>query len=157
MKAHSQIEYMHSVGAAIVTDITNYSWPAIEYDARLNIAELGDMTLSISGRPGLGFYLSSNDYYGENYIGLDLPIVADINGGMGATNNDDDGFGYFVGAGVEYSLLVGTEGIFGPVGNAGIRVNLFEKPLEGRVGYMFDITGSETGQLTIGFAYLLWL
>ncbi|MBC8046564.1 MAG: hypothetical protein H7Y00_07195 [Fimbriimonadaceae bacterium] len=155
IKMKAQVEYMHSFGAAIYTDITNYAWPGGTYHARLNFTELGDMALSVGARPAIGFYYNSNDYYGENYLGFDFPVTVDINGGMGTTSGDDDGVGFFAGAGVEYSLLVGLPGFFGPTGNAGIRASIFEQPLELRVGYMYDITGTEVGQLTVGLSRLL--
>lgn len=157
----AQVEFMHEGGAALYFG-NEIAAPAIMYSPRLNISEIGDGTFSIGAHPALGFYLSSNDYYGENFIIIDLPFLAEVNFGYGASDNNDDGVGVYAGAGLGVSIFstsyAGGSG-FGPVANAGFRFPLQGRPLDLRVAYDLDLIeddfGNTTSFLIIGLSYII--
>lgn len=67
------------------------------YSPRLNVVEVGDnSTVSIRSRLGLAFEVSTRQ--GSSFI-YDIPIVAEFNFGQASNNDNDSGFGFYIGGG----------------------------------------------------------
>lgn len=78
-----------------------YSGLTFLYRLRYNVKEFDDnKALSIDAVPAFGFALTTGDDGGFGYF--NLPIIASMNFGVGATYNSSADKGGFVGLGLEY-------------------------------------------------------
>ncbi len=153
-KAYSQVEYMHSAGGSLYIDIDLFKsiWQGINYHARLNLVDVGPLTLDVSSRPGFGIYY--DQYYG-GYIGFDVPLFVSLNGGLASSTDNTDNFGYFLGAGFDYNNLVSYWKIIGPAATGGIRFYLQDTPVELHMGYTGGVGETKTKLIELGAMYVL--
>ncbi len=155
-----QVSFSHSIGASYY--FSSYaSAPAIMYSPRLNLIQVGDeSTISIGTHLGLG--ISYNSQAGASSFALDLPIMAELNLGNGASKEANSSFGGFFGLGFGISKL-GSASAWGGdyndaaglVVNGGVRFHLNERPLGVRVAYLLNAKEGFASVLGIGAMYTL--
>ncbi len=105
----------------------------LTYFPKVNFETGGNSSLSVGIPLSLGIG-SASDANKENkgvYFSYDLPLIADLNIGMGSTEENEKQFGYFIGVGFGYShvslsLISGSEKIssYGPIIHGGFRFKM---------------------------------
>jgi hypothetical protein len=123
---------------------------------RFNVTETESGAVSIGIPATLGFSGTVNSREGGSMsITADLPVTADYNFGAGSTEDNESGFGGFIGAGFGYTYTnqtydysipgatVGYEQLkgstYGPLVNAGIRASITDKTYFLRVFYKIGL------------------
>ena len=148
--------FMQGVGInVVVQSATNFSADpvgAIMYSPRVTFMETETSSFSV-GIPmsfGVSGSYNSQDLNGNNNLGImfDAPLIFDYNYGAGSSKEAEDKWGFFAGAGFGYHMnqLVASDVYgdgyetsmqgFGPVGNAGVRLNV------GHGSHNFELRGS---------------
>ncbi len=154
----AQISFSHSLGGKLFSlsgDNADYSSIGALYSPRLNVLEVGDNgTLSIGTHIGLAFEANSRE---ESSFVYDLPLVVEYNFGQASSNDNDGGFGFYVGGGygIHNSSVFGDP-MKGPVASAGLRFTIADKPLDINFSYLIGSGDSKDYNLIgAGLQYCL--
>lgn len=157
-ETNAQISFSHALGGSFYAG-GHASAPAITYSPRLNFIQVGEeFTISAGTHIGLGMDFNSQE--GARSFALDLPLVAEVNIGHGATRETSSGFGAFFGAGYGISKL-GSASAFGSdyndaagfVVNGGLRALIAERPVGLRVSYLLNTKADAGNVFGIGIFY----
>jgi hypothetical protein len=106
------------------------SFANLTYFPKFTVTESENSSVSIGIPVGLGIGIASDVLGGETtvYYGVDLPLAVDFNMGRKSTNENEDGFGWYIGSGFGYTLTNWTDGSsteklnsYGPLFRAGVR------------------------------------
>lgn len=121
----------------------------LTYFPRVNF-ELGTNSSFSAGLPlSFGGGMAKDVVYDKAgfYFSYDIPILADINFGLGATEESERSFGYFLGGGFGYnhigfSLIEGLDKInsYGPIAHGGFRIKSGNGPGWFGKGVTFGLT-----------------
>jgi len=152
LSVNAQMSFSHSFGGkyysamiaaksievgGVTVEIEKQSSDAIGalYSPRLNLVEVGDnSTVSIGTHIGLAVQVSTQQ--GSSFI-YDIPIVAEYNFGQASNNDNDSGFGFYIGGGYGiHNSSAFNDPISGPVVNGGLRFVIADKPLDLNVSYL---------------------
>jgi len=170
--------FMHGAGFNVVVATASGGKTAVyeglSYTPRVNFIEQENLSVSV-GIPftvGLsGSYNSRNDGYSEgNTLSfmLNAPLLVNLNMGAGSSKENEDRFGYFVGAGFGYhygtfNISDALDGNYaatksstvGPVANAGVRIGVGSSGhfIEIRAQYMKGLKDYKPNIFGIGAAY----
>lgn len=103
----------------------------LTYFPRLNFEMGGNSSFSIGIPISVGGG-TAKDVFNDNtgfYFSYDIPVLADINFGQGATEESERSFGYFLGGGFGYSHVgfamvedIDKINSYGPIAHGGIRI-----------------------------------
>jgi hypothetical protein len=174
-------QFRHSVGGALIfgsgkvpagADGNNSTKPSfagygVFYYPRFSFAEMGNGSLSAGIPLTLGASGSVNSRTGGNLsVVADLPITVDYNFGNGSSDDDEGGFGGFVGVGFGYTYSNSSESYsfggagtgtyiskgtsYGPLVNGGIKAGIGDRTYFLRVSYKLGLEKEKFN--TIGLA-----
>lgn len=156
-KGVAQLSFMHAGGISfynVSSGVNSSLSPALMYSPRLNLVNLSDkLTLSVGSHIGLDAFLSSNG--NQNSITLDLPIVAELNFGHGATKHSTSKFGGFIGAGYGFTSIT-TNADYearGVLFNGGLRFVMFQKSFGIRTAYLINNLKNVSNVFSFGLFY----
>jgi hypothetical protein len=161
---NAQTSFSHSIGGGIVGVGPNFTVPTLMYSPRLNIKSIGEnSTISVGTHFGLGFNLESSNSRtggssGNSFININLPVLAEYNFGRGSSPDNEDGFGFFIGAGggLNYAAVSGgAASSYGPMGNAGVKFQIANYDLGLRGGYMLDLSSNKLNVWVVNLLYNL--
>ncbi len=135
---NAQMSFSHSLGGKFFTisgEGADYSSIGALYSPRLNFAEVGDNgTVSVGTHIGLAFEGNSRD--GSSFV-YDIPLVVEYNFGQASNNDNDSGFGFYVGGGYGiHNSSSFTEAMSGPVASAGVRFVIADRPFDVNFSYL---------------------
>lgn len=165
----AQLSYMHSGGGSLLVvratenNITRgIGMPALTYNPRLNLAFSPEFSFSATSYPSIsavGFF--SGDGGNEGTIGLDVPVLAQLNFGQHATPESDFPIGGYVAVGWGYTLIAGSSDIFpnyggssvGPTADVGFKFRIFKNSFCLRAKYMLDVLQDNPSDV-IAFSFL---
>lgn len=104
-KMTGQVRFSHAIGASYYTS-KSASTAGIVYSPRVNLLNLNNkITLSAGTHLGLGFAFASNGSNTSTTFNYDLPLVAEMNFGHGATKETSARSGGFFGVGYGFNRM----------------------------------------------------
>src|SRR6478735_5250691 len=175
----SQAQFIHGIGmtaSGLFGRISKYSaFGGSSYDfsmsqfsfayfPRYNFVENDNSSVSVGAPVALGAGIASNSYSGDAsfYFAYEVPVVLDYNIGLKSTEDNDNGFGGYIGAGFSYYHVGMSESMsadfngttYGPLLRGGVRFHIPSKNDDPKVMSLgiFYKKGMESTKLTtIGF------
>lgn len=153
-KKEMNIEYMHSLGlsTSVFLNLKNTSgvglliMPMLTYNPRLNFVFSDLLSVSAAAYPSVGFSGSINSNSGANFrVGLEMPVVAQLNIGHHSSRDNMDSFGAYIAGGYGMGYLTtsyaGSAVYHGPVAIGGVN---FEAGMSSSINimlkYQYEVT-----------------
>lgn len=150
-QASCQSDAIQSIGASVYNLPTGTGLGA-NYSFRKNFKELNEGSISWSVSPAIA--VRYNAVSKLDYL-VDVPFLLCYNLGAYCTTADQDGMGFFIGAGAGVHYLKSYSIAYGPEFTLGLRGKVARTPLELKIGFHLDVFEVSTDLLSVHLNILL--